>query len=76
MERRATIVTSQLPVALWHEALGDPTVADAILVLNVNYICRRIASRERAPWPGACLTSNVTLARMQTRAKGGKVRSS
>ncbi len=28
---RAIIVTSQLPVSLWHEALGDPTVADAIL---------------------------------------------
>jgi DNA replication protein DnaC len=28
---RSTIVTSQLPVAHWHEALGDPTVADAIL---------------------------------------------
>jgi DNA replication protein DnaC len=28
---RSTIVTSQLPVAMWHEALGDPTVADGIL---------------------------------------------
>ena len=28
---RSTIVTSQLPVALWHEHLGEPTVADAIL---------------------------------------------
>ena len=28
---RATIVTSQLPVALWREHLGEPTVADAIL---------------------------------------------
>lgn len=28
---RSTIVTSQLPVARWHEALGDPTLADAIL---------------------------------------------
>lgn len=28
---RSTIVTSQLPVALWHEALGEPTLADAIL---------------------------------------------
>jgi DNA replication protein DnaC len=28
---RATIVTSQLPVSQWHEALGEPTVADAIL---------------------------------------------
>ena len=30
-ERRATIVTSQLPVDHWHEAIGDPTLADAIL---------------------------------------------
>src|SRR5712691_12623003 len=28
---RATIITSQLPVEHWHEALGDPTLADAIL---------------------------------------------
>ena len=30
-DRRATIVTSQLPVEHWHEAIGDPTLADAIL---------------------------------------------
>lgn len=29
--RRATIITSQLPVDAWHHQLGDPTVADAIL---------------------------------------------
>jgi DNA replication protein DnaC len=28
---RASIVTSQLPIAHWHEYLNDPTVADAIL---------------------------------------------
>ena len=28
---RATIVTSQLPVALWHGAIADPTIADAAL---------------------------------------------
>jgi DNA replication protein DnaC len=28
---RSTIFTSQLPVANWHAALGDPTIADAIL---------------------------------------------
>jgi DNA replication protein DnaC len=28
---RSTIVTSQLPVALWHEAMGEPTLADAAL---------------------------------------------
>src|SRR5919201_5050595 len=30
-QRRSTIVASQLPVALWHEALGAPTLADALL---------------------------------------------
>jgi DNA replication protein DnaC len=29
--RRSTIYTSQLPIALWHEAMGEPTVADAVL---------------------------------------------
>ena len=28
---RSTILTSQLPVAMWHEALGEPTLADAVL---------------------------------------------
>lgn len=28
---RSTIVTSQLPVNKWHEMIGDPTLADAIL---------------------------------------------
>jgi DNA replication protein DnaC len=28
---RSTVVTSQLPVAHWHDYLGDPTLADAIL---------------------------------------------
>lgn len=28
---RSTVVTSQLPVEQWHDAIGDPTIADAIL---------------------------------------------
>jgi DNA replication protein DnaC len=28
---RSTILTSQLPVARWHEQIGDPTLADGIL---------------------------------------------
>ena len=28
---KSTIITSQLPVTSWHEAIGDPTMADAIL---------------------------------------------
>ena len=30
-ERRSTLVTSQFPVDRWHELMGDPTLADAIL---------------------------------------------
>jgi IstB-like ATP binding protein len=45
---RSTIVTSQLPVALWHESLGEPTVADAI--------CDRLlASAHRIELSGASL---------------------
>jgi len=30
-DRKATIVTSQLPIKAWHNAMEDPTLADAIL---------------------------------------------
>jgi len=29
--RRSTVVTSQLPVSAWHDVIGNPTYADAIL---------------------------------------------
>jgi DNA replication protein DnaC len=29
--RRSTVVTSQLPMPKWHDWIGDPTVADAVL---------------------------------------------
>ena len=30
-QTRSMILTSQLPVSRWHEQIGDPTLADAIL---------------------------------------------
>jgi DNA replication protein DnaC len=30
-DKRSTIVTSQVPIKLWHEAIGNETLADAIL---------------------------------------------
>ena len=30
-QTRATLLTSQLPVAKWHGQIGDPTVADSIM---------------------------------------------
>ena len=29
--RRSTLITSQLPADRWHDIIGDPTYADAIL---------------------------------------------
>jgi len=31
IDRRSTLITSQLPVEHWHKVIGDPTLADAIL---------------------------------------------
>lgn len=28
---RSTIFTSQLPISMWHDALGEPTIADAVM---------------------------------------------
>jgi DNA replication protein DnaC len=30
-QRRSVILTSQMPLAHWHEQIGDPTFADSIL---------------------------------------------
>jgi len=35
-QRRSTMVASQLPVEAWHEVIGNPTVADAVLDRLVN----------------------------------------
>ncbi len=47
---RSTILTSQLPVAQWHDHVGDPTVADAIcdrLLHNAHRIVLHGPSRRR-----------------------------
>ncbi|QEN04156.1 hypothetical protein EW093_05375 [Thiospirochaeta perfilievii] len=28
---KSTIIVTQLPVSLWHDTIGEPTIADAIL---------------------------------------------
>ena len=47
---RSTIWTSQLPVATWHDHLGDPTIADAIcdrLLHNAHRIVLQGPSRRK-----------------------------
>jgi DNA replication protein DnaC len=38
--RRSTILTSQIPVDKWHQVIGDPTYADAILDRLVHNVHR------------------------------------
>jgi DNA replication protein DnaC len=50
-DARSTIVSSQLPPDVWHERLGDPTVADAVLdrlVHNAYRIALTGPSRRKA----------------------------
>jgi DNA replication protein DnaC len=39
-QRRSTVLTSQLPLARWHEQIGDPTLADSILDRLVHHAHR------------------------------------
>jgi DNA replication protein DnaC len=41
-DNRSAMIASQLPVELWHEAIGDPTLADAILDRLVHNAYRLI----------------------------------
>ncbi|WP_315897872.1 MULTISPECIES: ATP-binding protein [unclassified Sphingobium] len=46
--RRSTLITAQLPVAAWHEMIGEPTIADVILdciVHNAHRIMLKGESR-------------------------------
>ena len=47
---RSTIVTSQIPVAKWHDHIGDPTTADAVcdrILNNAQRIVLKGPSRRK-----------------------------
>jgi DNA replication protein DnaC len=45
-QRGSTIVTSQLPVDHWHQVIGDPTIADAVLDRLVHNAHRLVLKGE------------------------------
>src|SRR3954466_1456857 len=45
-DRGSTIVTSQVPLDHWHEVIGDPTIADAVLDRLVHNAHRLLLKRE------------------------------
>jgi DNA replication protein DnaC len=62
-QHRSTIVTSQMPVKQWHEALGDATIADAVLdrlIHNAHRIeLRGHESIRRSQRPGVPAANDV-----------------
>jgi len=77
----STLITSQLPVDAWHEVIGDPTFADAILdrlVHNAHRLAldgpsmrdpKTVKLDTTAPGPSAADTTATTLTKPATGAK-------
>lgn len=61
-ERRSTIVTSQVPVDHWHDMIGNPTIADAVLDRLVHNAYRIELSGESMRKQKAVTTDQATLA--------------
>jgi hypothetical protein len=48
--RKSTLIVSQVPVDHWHEIIGDPTIADAILdrlIHNAHRLCLKAKISKR-----------------------------
>lgn len=58
-EKRATIITSQLPIKLWHETIGNSTLADAMLDRVVHNAYRLEMKGESMRKSKAKLTKEV-----------------
>lgn len=49
-DRRSTLIASQVPLDHWHDIIGDPTIADAILdrlVHNAHKLCLKTKESKR-----------------------------
>jgi DNA replication protein DnaC len=64
-DTKSTMIAAQLPVDLWHEAIGDPTIADAILdrlVHNAYRVDLKGDSMRKARGIGNIQTTGITQA--------------
>lgn len=58
-QKRSTIITSQLAVSLWHEHLGDATLADAVLDRLIHNSIRIELNGESMRKPKKSLQTNA-----------------
>ena len=64
---RSTVVTSQLPVNVWHEAMGEPTIADAVLDRLLQHLHRIELAGESMRRPGPDRTDDAAPAAKSAR---------
>lgn len=64
-QRRSTIITAQLPVSGWHQMIGEPTIADAILdriIHNAHRIeLKGDSMRRKSPNPALTPAENTEI---------------
>lgn len=66
---RSTIITSQLPISMWHEAMGDPTVADAVIDRVLHNLHRIELKGESMRRPEGVPTATAGPRRLRGTAK-------
>jgi len=77
----STLITSQLPVEAWHEVIGEPTFADAILDRIVHNAYRfalegpsmRKPEATNADAPANGADSGIAISTKPTKATGNRV---
>jgi DNA replication protein DnaC len=72
-QARSTILTSQVPVAQWHEQIGDATIADGILdrlMHNAHRIELRGESMRKSPQQEVRVRISAHRLTLQCRCKG------
>ncbi|MDQ1585714.1 MAG: hypothetical protein QOH80_1079, partial [Actinomycetota bacterium] len=66
---RSTIITSQLPIAAWHQAMSEPTIADAVLDRVLSNLHRIELQGESMRRPEGVSTTADGAQRSGSRAK-------
>jgi len=68
---RSTIITSQLPIPMWHEAMGEPTIADAVLDRVLHRLHRIELTGESLRRTDKTTTTGETQPRPRNRKRPG-----
>lgn len=69
---RSTIMTSQLPITAWHQALGEPTVADALMDRVLQHLHRIELAGESMRRPAPTVATGAKEAPVDNPKRAGR----